>query len=156
MKCKYSDDGCEFEQMPSKKEALDNHEKECEHRTIACTLVFCNKTLSLSKLKLHLKDDHKVTIYETKGCEQLRANLIGHGRTFRHQIKWVTWRGPRLFTLNDGKQFYRQFARSPNGFFFLWVYMIGTPKEAEDFTYTFTLFSANKVIFSWCLRSNDH
>ena len=130
MKCKYSDDGCEFEQMPSKKQALEDHQKECEHRTITCTVVWCDKTVSLSKLRLHQKDDHNETIFETKGSHVHQAKI----KIFTdYRNKWLSW-SPRLFTLNDGKQFYWHFAHSPLGFFFLWVYMIGTQKDEEHFT----------------------
>ena len=134
--------------MPSKKQTLDGHEKECEHRTVACTTAVCNKTVPLSKLLLHLKDDHKEEHKEIKmSVREVHRTSLSIRKDFQQTTGWISW-VTRKFTLNDGKQFLRHCSRSPTGFFFLWVYMIGTPKEAEDFTYTFTLFSANKVIYS--------
>ena len=145
MKCKYCDDGCEFEQIPSKKQILDDHEKECEHRIIDCTVLACDIRLSLSTLFLHLKDDHTINLDNLNQTQSFKGKLQITSQNLKEASKWITWTS-RLVILNEGKQFYTQCARSPTGLFFLWVYIIGTPIEEEKFTYTLTVSSDNKVI----------
>ena len=95
----------------------------------------CKTTLSCkggttTRLKNHFKKTHGISI-STKRLQD--------------SIDWVSWVSNRL-TYGE-KDFYTQCAHSPTGFLFLWVYMIGTPKEAEHFTYTITVFDVKKVIF---------
>ena len=60
--------------------------------------------------------------------------------------KNTAWRATK-FNL-EGKQFYLKYFRiARSGHFFMWVYLIGTKKEEEKFTYSITLFNVNKVIF---------
>ena len=59
-----------------------------------------------------------------------------------------------IFTLKGKeKEFYSAIARSPDGFFFLWVYIIGAPEEEKKFTYTITLTNTDKVIISLYILS---
>ena len=44
--------------MPLRKQALNDHETECPHRDVECTVISCSQNVSLSKLLLHLKTDH--------------------------------------------------------------------------------------------------
>ena len=145
-KCKYSNNGCDFEQMPSRIQALNDHETECLHRNVKCTNISCKQNVSLSKLSLHLKTVH----------QDDRPNEIIGGHVYDYILltnknlqrkKWAWWASTH-FTLNGGREFYSNCIHSPTGHFFLWVYMIGTPKEEEHFTYIVTLFDVNKVIFN--------
>ena len=145
--CKFSDNGCDFEQMPSRKQALNDHEKECPHRNVVCFYnVLCNRNISISKLSSHLRDEHHIPLEITTNYD--KSNLTIHARTFGYKHTCKSWQSTH-FTLNGGEQFYsRCFRNATLGLFFLWVYMIGTPKEAENFTYTLTVYNnANKVIY---------
>ena len=107
-------------------------------------MVWCHETICLSKLFVHLKDDHGTEYAATVVDNKVQhMNLSIPPNVYDKSNAWVHF----PIILHEGKQFYSQFARSETGLFFLWVYMIGTPKEEENFTYTLTLFNANKVSY---------
>ena len=151
VKCKYCNHGCDFEQLPSKKEALNDHEKKCQHRNIWCIVVNCTVIVSLSKLSLHLKNHKNSTILNVTGT-QFAAQLKDQPIVFRKDYFDVNqWRSSVSihYTLKGTeKEFYSAWARSPDGLSFLWVYIIGTPEEEKNFTYTITLTNTDKVIIS--------
>ena len=132
-------------QMLSRKKDFNDHENDCPHRNIMCFYgTNCDKNVSLSKLLLHLKDVHKEEPLEVKNSRNGNMN-ISTG-TLKNAKTWVSW-SSTLFKLDGGKQFYSQcFRNAISGLFFLWVYMIGTPKEEENYIYTYTVYNANKVI----------
>ena len=132
--------------MPSRKQAFIDHEYDCPHRNVMCLNdTICNKNVALSKLLLHQKDAHEAPIEENADFHQ--GNLLFNPEDFKPSKTWFTW-VPTHFTLNGGKQFYSQCFRNPtSGLSFLWVYVIGTPKEEENYSYTFTVYNTNKVIF---------
>ena len=151
--CKYSDNGCNFEKMPSEKQVLDNHEKECQHRAFACPILSCAQTVPLSRHSSHVKD-HNVglSIISLKNISFRNYIPILH-ENLEHRIRQYFIH----FTFEE-KHFYLEIVRMPvgwphsvdllpNGNYYIWVYVIGSSKEEENFTYTFTVFhSTNKVI----------
>ena len=150
VKCKYCNHGCDFEQLPSKKEALNDHEKECQHRNISCILVNCTAIVSLSKLSLHLKNHKNSTIdacIDVTGAQlKDRPMILSKDKIGVNQ--WISWRSTHFILMRTAKEFYSAIARSPDGFIFLWVYIIGTAEEEENFTCTITLSNKDKVIIS--------
>ena len=128
--------------MPSRKQIVNDHETVCPHRDVTCFVYYCSKNVSLAKLLDHIKTAPHKALNEVIGGEFTRKfgvtpqNLQSKG--------WSTWNSTHL-TLNNQKEFYTQIVRGSSGFFFIWVYIIGTPKEEEDFTYTITVFDINKV-----------
>ena len=104
-------------------------------------MVWCHETVCLSKLFVHLKDDHGTGI--NVADNKVHMSLCIPPNVYDTSNTWVHF----PIILHEGKKFYTQFAHSEKGLFFLWVYMVGTPKEEENFTYTLTLFNANKVRF---------
>ena len=143
-KCKYSKNGCDFELMPSRKQDVNDHETVCLHRDIHCFQTNCaGKIVSLTKLLDHLKSaPHKVPPVEVMGGEE--TNKLNISPEVFQSKGWMSWVSTHI-TLNSQKEFYLTFTRSPSGLLFIWVYIIGTPKEEEEFTYTITLFDINKV-----------
>ena len=147
--CKYSDNGCDYEQMPSRtpsrKQVFIDHENDCRHRNIICFFnTACNAQVSLSKILHHMKDIHKSEPINVEKDIRNAHMLISSKHLKKDtDIYWVAAK----FTL-EGKQFYlNHFRLGRLGHFFLWVYLIGTKKEEEKFTYSITLFNVNKVIF---------
>ena len=123
----------------------NDHETVCPHRDITCFQSNCGKNVSLTKLLDHLKTaPHRAPI-EVIGGQDSTCNRKFTVTSQSLQSKgWISW-NPIHLTLNNQKEFYVPIFRSPSGLFFIWVYMIGTPKEEEDFTYTISLFDINKV-----------
>lgn len=151
VKCKYCNHGCDFEQLPSKKEALNDHEKECQHRNISCIMATCTEIVSLSKLSLHLKN-HKNSTNDVTGA-QLKDRPMKISKYNFGLYQWISWKSTHFTLKRSEKEFYSVWARGPDGFFFLWVYIIGTPEEEKNFTYTITLTNTDKVIISFYLLS---
>ena len=146
-KCKYGKNGCNFEQMPSRKQIFNDHETVCPHRDVTCFQSNCSKNVPLANLLVHLKTapQHKVPPFEVIGGQDSNFTQKFTVTPQYLQFKgWTTWY-PLHLTLNNQKEFYIQIVRSSSGFFFIWVYTIGTPKEEYDFTYTITVFDINKV-----------
>ena len=172
MKCKHSKNGCNFEQMPLKKQVLNDHEKECEHRTIMCLYAGCNENISLSKFMHHFETASymhylriitiSVPIIEEGNTHQYNRTLTLSPKDLELSQTWLTWltyhrEDPSTRPQDRKQNFYSEWARSPTGFFFMWVYLIGTPKEAENFTYTITFFNVNnEVIFDINLNLLGH
>ena len=142
-KCKYSTNGCDFEQMPSRKQIFIEHETECLHRDVVCQ--HCSNNVALTKLLIHLKTAPHKDPFEVIGGEFTNDLIISReSLQSNRKISWVSTH----FTLNSEKEFYFECVRNKLGFFFLWVYIIGTPKEEEHFTYTISVFDINnKVIY---------
>ena len=129
--------------MPSRKQVFIDHENECPHRNFICFYnTGCNAQVSLSKMLLHMKDIHgSKPLNEAKDIRS-STMLISPG-LLRINASWTQ----TCFTLPDeGKQFYYNCFHISRQFF-LWVYLIGSKKEEEKFTYTITLSNAKKVIF---------
>ena len=153
-KCKYGKNGCDFEQMPSRKQVVDEHEIVCPHRDVICFHTHCSNIVSLAKLLNHMKTTphHKAPIGgQDSSCTRkftvTSQNFPNSG--------WISC-NPIHLTLNNQKEFYVQIVRSPSGLFYIWVYIIGTPKEEEDFTYTISLFDINKVyLFKYLSLMNN-
>ena len=147
-KCKYSKNGCDFELMPSRKQVVNEHETECPHRDVVCFLSNCSKIVSLAKLLDHLKSaPHRGPVEVIGGQEITRNSSFTISPENLQSKGWISWI-PTHYTLNS-QEFYLSFIRSPKGLFFFWVYMIGTPKEEEHFTYTISVFDNIKVIFRY-------
>ena len=149
--CKYSDNGCDFEKMPSEKQVLDDHEKECQHRAFACPILSCAQTVPLSRHSSHIKD-HKagLSIVSLKN-NSFGSNIPNIDGNLEKPLRFFVF----SFTFEE-KHFYLEIVRMPvgcphvnslpNGNYYIWVYVIGSSKEEKKFTYTFTvLHSSNKV-----------
>ena len=145
--CKYSDNGCNFEKMPSEKQVLDNHEKECQHRAFACPILSCAQTVPLSRHSSHIKD-HKSGSLSTMSLDT-KNNSFGNYIPILHENleQCFTF----LITFEE-KHFYLEIVRMPtfnslpNGNYYIWVYVIGSSKEAENYSYTFTVTDNKAVI----------
>ena len=141
IKCKYSNNGCAFEQILSaENQALDDHQAECQDRTVACIYLRCPKTVALSKLSVHLKNEHPLIV--PKVNTSFAGTLAIKPDVFNSQSIW-TWVIEKIFL--EKRFYFVQSRDSSNGLFYLWVYVIGTQKEERNFTYTFTLYNADKV-----------
>ena len=95
IKCKYN--GCTFEQMPSKKKALTDHEKDCNHRTILCINTNCNMELPLSGLFEHLNQKHNAGSEFKRKISQ--GDLTIEPVNFKKSY-WHSWRTTR-FTVGE-------------------------------------------------------
>ena len=145
--CKYSDNGCNFEKMPSEKQVLDDHEKECQHRAFACPILSCAQTVPLSRHSSHIKD-HKSGSLSTMSLDT-KNNSFGNYIPILHENleQCFTF----LITFEE-KHFYLEIVRMPtfnslpNGNYYIWVYVIGSSKEAENYSYTFTVTDNKAVI----------
>ena len=140
MKCIYDENGCDIKMEFSQKQALKDHEKGCEHRTIHCPKSTCSAKMPISKLISHVKTVHSIylTHYE-EGSYKFDLDIIDFDRN-----RWDSF-APDLITLENGKQFLTMIEISPNGIWFIYVVMLGTSKDAENFVYTCSITSQDRV-----------
>ena len=62
---------------------------------------------------------------------------------FSRNLSYTTW-GPTYLRMN-GHHFLRVCCRNAYGLWFIWVYVLGTQKEAENYEYTIKITKENKV-----------
>ena len=135
--------------MPSEKQDLDDHEKECQHRAFACPVLSCAQTVPVSKHSSHMKD-HKAGL---STMPLLKTNSFANFIPNLHENLGHQPRKCFVFSFTfEEKHFYLEIVRMPafnslpNGNYYIWVYVIGSSKEEENFTYTFTVFHSTKKV----------
>ena len=128
--------------MPSKRQALNDHEQDCHHRNVQCPVLICKDMVAASKLSFHFKDAH-VAIKEIKIDGIFKGVIPFYPEKFKNLNKRVVWQ-PDFTLLFEEKFFYWEIIRSQRNTY-MWLYVNGTTKEEDNFTYTFTLYNVNKV-----------
>ena len=63
--CKNADRGCPFEGLSG---SLDEHEPQCQYRTISCTFEGCSMQMLATNLDLHISVKHIMCKFRTHGC----------------------------------------------------------------------------------------
>ena len=149
-KCKYTNNGCDYERMPPEKQALEEHEKDCQQRTIECPVLTCDQIIPLSRHASHIKDTHVQVKFRTISAVPGEPNTNYKGQ-FSISNELNTHLGyvfnPVSLTFED-KHFYLECVRTPEGIFYVWIYVIGSSKEHAKFTYTFTILNNNNKVFA--------
>ena len=71
-----------------------------------------------------------------------RSHFIVNEEDFSREIMWIS----DHLTL-DSRHFFRECCRDANGLWYIWVYLLGTQKEADNYIYTIKITSEDKVDF---------
>ena len=95
--------------MPSKRQALNDHEQECQHRDVLCPTLQCSKKVSALNLSFHFKVAHVAT-------KELKSNKYQGTLPFKPEdLKrpnfTMIWSQP-CFILYKEKIFYLEFIRT--------------------------------------------
>jgi len=143
--CKFSDQGCNFEDTPT---PLGCHEeKDCNYRLINCTILTCKTQVSLAKLMDHLEIMH------------MREEVLRQTEPSNHLITYVPrahfqrspfW-GPHHIKIKDNHFFVHCWRRSrsdaggmstsmmipkPPGRWHIWVNMLASQQKCEEYIFT--------------------
>ena len=116
-KCKYTNNGCDFEKMPSEKQALDDHENDCQYRAFACPLISCFETVPLSSHSTHM-DFHAGVVKNVPLSNDSFKGLITIWKETHPRFSVVT------FTF-EKKHFSLLIVRNSKGIYYIWLYVIG-------------------------------
>jgi len=154
--CKFADHGCTFEETLT---ALESHEEECRYRLVNCSSLSCDtKRVSMAQLEKHIKEDHLPV-------GDLNAKCYTSGKFLaRLNVQGSDLEQPFIYFkpiyIQVGEHiFFRQALRNQEGQWHLWLYMIGTPKECEECTYTIQVFAVGKkerLTYHGCCIPLDH
>ena len=136
-KCCNLKHGCDVELTNSE---IEIHQKECDFRQIKCLYNHCKHIISISKLKEHFQIIHtKYSVFLSKNTLTLNFSIAEE--TFMSSSIY-----PQLYDLSD-KTFFTFFGRIQGaGQWCFWIYLVGTPAEADQFQFSVKMskFSKNK------------
>jgi hypothetical protein len=135
--CIFSDHGCTIELL---KPDLDNHEKECLYRLVRCVDLACGEKIPFAGLLDHRANDHEREDFVNAEGSTYRSHFIVHEADFNREIMWIS-----DHLVLDGRHFFRECCRNANGLWFIWVYLLGTVKEADTYVYSIKITSEDKV-----------
>lgn len=134
--CKYSDHGCEVEQLRGQ---LADHERGCTYRLVNCVDLACQQRISVSKLLAHLDNDHETEDFVRVEGGEYSSHFIVNEEDFTKSIMWIS---DQLHY--DERYFYRECCRSKEGLWYIWVYLLETEDcKAVDYTCTISIKSAD-------------
>jgi len=134
--CKYSDHGCEVEQLRGQ---LGDHERVCTYRLVNCVDLACQQRISVSKLLAHLDNDHETEDFVRVEGGVYSSHFIVNEEDFTKSIMWIS---DQLHY--DERYFYRECCRSKEGLWYIWVYLLETEDcQAVDYTCTISIKSAD-------------
>lgn len=122
------------------KSELEVHEKECLYRLVRCVDLACHNKVPFVELLNHMKNDHECEDFVNADGSTYRSHFIVHEEDFTREIMWIS----DHLTL-DGRHFFRECCRKENGLWFIWVYLLGSQKEADNYVYTIKITSEDKV-----------
>ena len=105
--------------------------------------------------------DHECEDFVNADGSTYRSHFIVHEEDFSREIMWIS--GTRNFgtcicnsdyeffipisvdhLTMDGRHFFRECCRNADGLWFIWVYLLGTQKEADNYVYTIKITSEDK------------
>lgn len=135
--CKFCDYGCTIEMMKSD---LESHEKECLYRLVRCVDLACNEKVPFAGLLDHMTNDHEREDFVNAEGSTYRSHFIVGEDDFSREVMWIS-----DHLMLDGRHFFRECCRQANGLWFIWVYLLGTHKEAENYIYSIKITSEDKV-----------
>ena len=134
--CRFSDHGCTVELM---KNDLDTHEKECLYRLVKCVDLACHEKVPFIKLLDHMSNDHEREDFVNAEGSSYKSHFIVHDEDFAREIMWIS-----DHLMLDGRHFFRECCRNADGLWFIWVYLLGSSKEAENYQYSIKINSEDK------------
>jgi len=134
--CKFSDYGCKVEHTKSN---LETHEKDCQFRLVNCVDLACQAQVCMAQLMTHMTKDHEREDFVHTESNTYRSHFIVQSSDFTREIMWIS----DHIVLED-RHFFRECCRSKDGQWFVWVYMIGSRKECEEYIYTVKIMSDDR------------
>ena len=139
VRCRYSVSGCPY-RLPS----MDYHEdKECKFRPTRCPSLTCPVKPPYARLLQHVQDEHDGSF---KGRDRICRNQSNHlvssyvnidKEPIFYKNTRMTWVANEL--VFDSRHFFLECMRNPPDWH-LWVYLIGSEREAELYQTTIQLF----------------
>ena len=142
--CRFNDHGCTVELM---KNDLESHEKECLYRLVRCVDLACHDKVPFVNLLDHMSNDHEREDFVNAEGSSYKSHFIVHDEDFSREIMWIS-----DHLMLDGRHFFRECCRNADGLWFIWVYLLGSRKEAENYHYNIKIYSEDKV----CICQIDH
>jgi len=134
--CKFSDYGCKMEHT---KTTLECHEKDCGYRLVNCVDLACQTQVPMAQLVEHMKKDHEREDFVHTESNTYRSHFIVQSSDFTGEIMWIS-----DHIVFEDRHFFRECCRSKDGQWFVWVYMIGSRKECEEYIYTVKIVSDDR------------
>jgi len=124
--CAYKAGGC-TEKVPQGTVAEKEHHQTCQYRPIPCLMHHvCKQLVPYHNFLLH---HMKHFIYPTFSTI-LNTSVVFEREDFDCNHRWQ----PRWMNCYD-KEFFVMIAHKIPGMWYFWVWMLGTPEEAEEFSY---------------------
>ncbi len=135
--CKWSEYGCK---RKSAMGCLRAHEIECTFRLVQCLFVPCDeKRTSLKNYIRHIQEKHSCKAMALSGTDADIVSVTLSNSIFASS--GVKMGNARHLLHRDfiGKSFFFVWFRNPTGIWHMWVYCLGSAREAKKFTFFLTL-----------------
>lgn len=149
---------CKFERYGCLRELVKvervKHEKICELREVRCPYLECRNFFSVARLVQHLPE-HSIATKTFKGASNLCLTV--EEDSFGHQdLPNLYWK-PQRMDFKDRMFFVAEKKDYKTGLFYIWVYIIGTPEQATEFTTKIKVFGpeTDKLSFTCPVVSID-
>ncbi len=83
--------------------------------------------------------DHEREDFVNADGSTYRSHFIVKEEDFDKEIMWIS-----DHLVLDGRHFFRECCRNANGLWYVWVYLLGTQREAENYVYSIKIHSEDK------------
>ena len=101
---------------------------------------YSNERVPFVGLLDHMANDHEREDFVNADGSSYRSHFIVNDDDFSKEIMWIS-----DHLMLDGRHFFRECCRNANGLWFIWVYILGSFKEAENYIYSIKITSEDKV-----------
>jgi hypothetical protein len=128
--------GCDAE-LP--REALSAHERSCPFRTVRCVDIACEQHVQFVKMLQHMANDHEREDFVHANDSKYQSHFIVKSADFQQGIMWIC-----DHLVLDNRHFFRECCRcEERHLWFIWVYLLGAPDEADKFVCTIRVHERN-------------
>ena len=142
--CKHKKNGC---QETFSESELD-HEDECIFRVVPCpwnaiiVSVKCEAKVTFQNVIQHFKESHA----KMKSMDNGERHFLQFGENGNRRNGVNCYEYPQKLEINGTT--FMMFGKLMDKIFYRWVYIVGSPKEAKHFSFTFKLFGQNDSVTS--------
>ena len=147
--CYYYENGC--------RELLEeaeyhNHSKNCVFREVYCPHLKCEKHPILIDVANHVKNEHKIDIWEAQANE-----IVDAGYTYGDEYYFHNIFVPHGAKIQDGMGFYFVgYRQSGSKLSFVWIYILGSQDDAKNYECSIYLSkSKEKIAYQGPVHSID-
>ena len=150
--CQHYNNGCRQIFLQAQAESMDDHQKCCIFRQVFCPQLSCKEKILFKNVIEHLKQVH-VNKFWFDATENKYTLILGTDK-IDVECVWL----PKSITISSGMVFFLV-GKVTNKIAHFWLYIMASPLQANNYTYTLSITGANgckfNSNFSGCAKALD-